>query len=387
MSTVSALEAVCVNVSPKTNWTFIRVDADTGERGWGECSLNRWEALLIAGAGMLRDDIVGKTVEQAFGALDAIAHSPGGMVIHAVKSAVEQALCDIQAQREELPVHAWLGRTHRRSVAAYANINRGITVRNPEGFAGAALAALAMGYRSIKIAPFDGVISQDARSTPIDERIRLGIERIRAVRAAIGPDVPLMVDCHWRFDPERAAALLLALRDVGPHWIECPISEHPSLFADIARLRAIANGHGIALAGGEGIFVIEQARAMCTTKLYDVLMPDIKYAGGYRGMLAIAELCSEHGVQFSPHNPTGPIAHLASVHLCAASPTLLWLEHQCAETPLFDALAGGCVAPLVEGAFVVPDAPGLGAMLDEDLASSLSWRRLPASVVLDERLG
>jgi len=387
MSKVSALEAVCVNVSPKTNWTFIRVDTDKGERGWGECSLNRWEPMLIAGAGMLRDDIVGKPVEQAFQTLNAIAHSPGGMVIHAVKSAVEQALCDIQAQREELPVHAWLGRAHRHNVAAYANINRGIAVRNPDGFAAAALAALAAGYRSIKIAPFDGVISQDAQSTPIDERIRLGVERIRAVRAAIGPDVALMIDCHWRFDTDRATTLLHTLRDVQPHWIECPISEHPSFFADIARLRAIANGQGIALAGGEGIFVTEQAQAMCAAKLYDVLMPDIKYAGGYRGMIAIAEVCSEHGIQFSPHNPTGPIAHLASIHMCAASPALLWLEHQWAETPLFDALVGGCVAPLVEGAFVVPRATGLGAALDEDLASSRPWRRLPESAGLDERLG
>jgi galactonate dehydratase len=126
---------------------------------------------------------------------------------------------------------------------------------------------------------------------------------------------------------------------------------------------------------------------MCEAGLYDVLMPDIKYAGGYRGMLEIARVCERHGKDFSPHNPTGPVAHVASVHLCAASPTLLWLEHQWDESPLFDSLVGGVAAPLVDGAFVVPIAPGLGAALDRGLAHAHPWQPLPPSANLDPRLG
>src|SRR5205809_6592261 len=117
---------------------------------------------------------------------------------------------------------------------------------------------------------------------------------------------------------------------------------------------------------------------MCEAGLYDVLMPDIKYAGGYAGMLDIAKVCERHDKEFSPHNPTGPIAHVASVHLCAASPTLLWLEHQWNESPLFESLVGGVAAPLVDGAFVVPDAPGLGMSLERNQALSRSWQPLPA---------
>jgi len=89
----------------------------------------------------------------------------------------------------------------------------------------------------------------------------------------------------------------------------------------------------------------------------------------------------------SPHNPTGPIAHLASIHLCAASPTLQWLEHQWDESPLFDSLVGGVGSPLVDGAFVVPAAPGLGATLDRELAAAHPWRPLPPTANLDPRLG
>ncbi len=116
-------------------------------------------------------------------------------------------------------------------------------------------------------------------------------------------------------------------------------------------------------------------------------MPDIKYAGGYRGMMAMSRVCATNGVAFSPHNPSGPIAHLASVHLCAAAPTLLWLEHQWAETPLFDALVAGRVPKLVDGAFTPPNEPGLGASLDVGLAQTMPYRRIPREATLDERLG
>jgi len=53
MSRIAAIETVVVNVSPKTNWTFIAVRADSGVTGWGECSLNRWEPLLAAYAAII----------------------------------------------------------------------------------------------------------------------------------------------------------------------------------------------------------------------------------------------------------------------------------------------------------------------------------------------
>jgi len=50
MTAIAALEPVVVNVSPKTNWSFIAVTASDGAIGWGECSLNGWEPLVVAQA-------------------------------------------------------------------------------------------------------------------------------------------------------------------------------------------------------------------------------------------------------------------------------------------------------------------------------------------------
>ena len=387
MATIASLEPVVVNVSPKTNWTFIAVTLADGATGWGECSLNGWEPLLVAQARMLAADARGRDAVDVGDLVRYLPHSPGGLVAHAVKSAAQQALTDLHARAAGKPVAHLLAGAPRGAVPAYANINRSVTDRTPQGFADAAHRAVAAGYRAVKLAPFDGVIAEDAAHTPIDARTRAGLDRVFAVRDAVGTDVAVMVDCHWRFDVDRAEALLRDIAVAKPYWVECMISEHPLGFGSIARLTALAHERGIRTAGGETIAGADAAQAMCAGKLYDVLMPDIKYAGGFAGMLAIAAVCAQHGVEFAPHNPTGPIAHVASIHLCAAAPTLLWLEHQWNETPLFAALVGGDVPPLADGAFVLPAAPGLGVALDAALARAHPYRPLGKDANLDPRLG
>lgn len=387
MRTIVALDAVVVNVSPRTNWTFVAITLDDGAVGWGECSLNGWEPLLVAQAQMLAREACGRSMADVGHLARYVPHSPGGLVAHAVRSAVEQALADVVARAAGVPIAQVLSPAPRAAVQGYANINRGVRERSPAGFADAARRAVAAGYRAVKVAPFDGVIAADAAHTPIDALTRAGLDRVYAVRDAVGADVAVMVDCHWRFDPDRARALIADIAAARPYWLECMTSEHPSGHATIARLTALAHEQGIRTAGGETIAGPDAALAMCAGKLYDVLMPDIKYAGGYAGMLAIADVCAQHGVDFAPHNPTGPIAHVASLHGCAAAPTLLWLEHQWHETPRFAELVGGAVPPLVDGAFVVPTAPGLGVTLDRAFAQAHPYVPLGADANLDPRLG
>ncbi len=382
---VASIEPVVVNVSPKTNWTFVAVETEDGIIGWGECSLNGWEPLLVAQIAMLGREIAGMCVDASDALVRYVPHVPGGLVSHAARSAIEQALADIRARGRGVSIASLLG-ARRASIPAYANINRGVRDRSPQGFAQAAQRAVAAGYRAVKLAPFDGVISQDAAVTPIAERTREGVDRVLAVRDAVGPAIDVMVDCHWRFDAARAEALLRELEPARPYWVECMTTEHPDGWEDIARLTRIARDRGMRTAGGETIGGADSARAMCKAGLYDTLMPDIKYCGGFRGMLAIARACDEHGVAVAPHNPTGPIAHVASIHACAALPSLLWLEHQWNESPLFDTLAGP-VPALVDGAFVVPSAPGLGVAVDRARAASHPGIALERSANLDERLG
>ena len=66
---------------------------------------------------------------------------------------------------------------------------------------------------------------------------------------------------------------------------------------------------------------LEGFRPFLEAGIYDVIMPDVKYAGGLRELLRIGEFAAGLGVACSPHNPSGPIAHAHSLHLSAHLPS------------------------------------------------------------------
>ena len=110
----------------------------------------------------------------------------------------------------------------------------------------------------------------------------------------------------------------------------------------------------------------------------DAMMPDAKYVGGLKEMLRVGDALKARGVSFSPHNPSGPVCHAASLHVCAVSPAFTRLEVQYAETPLFDAIVGGVLPKAVGGAFALPSTPGMGVRLDPRLVAELATHDGPA---------
>jgi galactonate dehydratase len=387
---IAAIEALVFNVSEKTNWFFVRVTAENGLTGIGEASLNGYEPAQVAFAENVRQEWIGKTVAELLPLLKVYAHSPGGLIASSIISATEQAVTDLRAKAAGVPVYQLLGGSAvaaRKSVRVYANINRGARDRSPEGIARAARHAVEQGYGALKIAPFDGVFWGDSDEPEKLRRTQAGIARVRAIREAVGPDIDIMVDCHWRFDERGAQRLLHELRAVRLYWIECPVSENSDSFALLQRLHAGARASAMKLAGAERQIGLGGFAPFVDDGLLDVVMPDVKYAGGYGEMLRIAARCAERGVHFAPHNPTGPVCNLASMQICAVAPAFLVLEHQLAESPLFYDVAGGYRPKLVNGCFELPDVPGIGVELDDAVLRAHPYRRLPANANLDERLG
>ncbi|HWI13557.1 MAG TPA: mandelate racemase/muconate lactonizing enzyme family protein [Burkholderiales bacterium] len=384
---LARVEPLILNVSEKTNWFFIRVTLEDGVMGLGEASLNGWEGPQRAYTDELARSLAGKTVDEVIAALHVYPHSPGGLIASSVVSAIEQALTDARARQAGVPLHALLGEAQRNRIPVYANINRGARDRSPAGIAQAAVNAVAGGFRAVKIAPFDGVLPGDHAMAEGRARIRRGVERVLAMRDAVGPKIDIMVDCHWRF--EETAALDVA-RDLAParlYWLECPVSENPDGYAALARVRDRVHELGMKLAGAERQVGAAGFRPYVEGRLLDVVMPDVKYAGGCSEMLKIAALCERNGVAFSPHNPTGPVCNLVSMHVCAVAPAFLVLEHQLAESGLYYDVVRGFRPRLVDGCFEVPDTPGLGVELDENVLAAHPYRPLGANANLDPRLG
>ena len=384
---VERIEPLILNVSAKTNWFFMRVTADNGLTGIGEASLNGFENAQAAYAGDFSAALIGRRVDDVLPQLRVYAHSPGGLIASSIVSALEQAVTDLRAKQAGVPVHALLGKARRKSVPVYANINRGARDRSPAGIAQAARNAVDAGFGAVKIAPFDGVWFGDPDTAAIAVKTELGIERIYAIREAVGPDIKIMVDCHWRFDEASTLEIMRRIKGAGLYWLECPISENPDHFAALARMHRHAADSSMKLAGAERQIAVAGFAPFINDRLLDIVMPDVKYAGGYSEMLRIAALCEQQSVAFSPHNPTGPICNLASMHLCMVAPAFLILEHQLAESPLYFDVVGGYRPKLVDGCFELPEAPGIGVELDDAILDLHPYQALAANANLDPRLG
>jgi galactonate dehydratase len=326
-----------VRVTPRTTWTFARVAAEEGTEGWGEGTLEgrsgEVESKIRAFDARLRARSFALPID-----LGAI---PQTLVEAAAHSAVEQALWDLAARAAGRPLAELLGAPKRRRIELYANINRGSVDRSPAGFAARAAEAAAAGFRAIKIAPFDGVTP----GTGEDSLLMAGYARIAAAAQAIAGRAELQVDCHWRFDEPAAREALAECARLGVRWFECPLPETPEHYAAIKRLRARANAAGMRLAGAELFIGAAGFRPLLEQGLYDVVMPDVKYAGGLGECLRIGALAARHGVACSLHNPSGPVCHAHSLHVSAVLASEERLEYQYGETPRFFALAPALEPP------------------------------------------
>ena len=384
VASITDITPFIVNLSPKSNWFFVRVTAEAGTHGYGEATLYGREPQQLEALERFGAALAGRSAAQA---LDHVHAQPLGtdLVTSSVSSALEQALSDLEAREAGVPLYRTLRPQSRNAIRMYANINRRTEDRTREGFAASARDAIAQGYRAVKIAPFDGVVPDDLGTSASRSLIDAGIARIHATREAIGAETDLMVDCHWRFDEPTAAAVLRELESAKLFWFECPIGEGPENHEALGRLRAVAHATGTRLAGAEQGIGVEGFRPFVEGGLYDVVMPDVKYAGGFAEMLRIADMCEKSGVAFSPHNPTGPVCTMASLQLCAVAPAFLILEHQLGESPLYYELLRGGHPEVRDGCFALSDAPGLGIDLNEAVARAHPYRALTS--VRDARLG
>ena len=376
-----------VNVSEKTNWFFVKVETDDGLAGWGEASLSGgWEENQILNCKRLAGLIVGKTIDEALPLLTVFPHAVGGLVWNSILSAAEMALMDIKARAAGVPIHRLFGAPLRDTIRVYGNINRAATERSPTGFAALARDRAAQGYTAFKLAPFDGVYWADLGDAEVKKKYRHALDCIFAVRDAAGPDAGVLIDCHWRFDEPTALQLLRDLAPAKLFWAECLTSERAEHHPVLDRVRRAAEDMGVLIAGGERQIGVLGFEPLLRAKLLDVVMPDIKYTGGYTGMLAVANRAHECGVRFSPHNPTGPVCNMASLHACSLAPNFLILERQ-SEGSVYDEIIIGEHPKLVNGCYAVPRSPGLGITLNEEALKAHPPVKPRGESTADLRLG
>jgi len=337
----------------RTTWYFVRLEAGDGTVGFGECS----DAGALEDVEALVGDVLGSLAALLGGEFDADmiagaarrATQPGDLARRTVVGGLEQALCDIAARRQGLPLCKWLGGDGGQAVPLYANINRSAAGGRPQQLAETGLRAVADGFTAVKCAPFDAPVP--GMSTP-----QAGLARIAALRTAVGDGVDLMVDCHERVPLAALEPLLPAIASFDVSWLEEAVPA-----TDLIGLRTIRDASAMRIAGGEFVAEPAELEPAVAQRLLDVVMPDVKHAGGVLSAARLAHaFCA---AEISPHNPCGPIATAATGHLFAALPNASVLEFAYGEVDWRADLVFGN-EKVANGQLVLAPGPGLGVELD-----------------------
>jgi L-alanine-DL-glutamate epimerase-like enolase superfamily enzyme len=332
---------------------LIRIDTDDGLTGWGEAfghaavrstktALDTMIAPMLIG----RDpaDIAGLMLD-----LQRNLHIFGrnGPVSYGL-SGVDIALWDLAGKRAGLPLYQLLGGAPRERLTAYASLRR---YGDATIVAANAQAAVARGYRSIKIH-------------------EIVLENIRAVRAAIGPDIRLFLDTNCPWTVTEALANAIALRPYDIALFEEPIWP-PEDYQGLACIRAA----GVATAAGENISGFYHFKRLFEAKAVSVVQPSVTKVGGITEMLEILALAKSFDVEVMPHCGYFGPGYLAVLHITGAMQGDVLFER------LYLDLKESPFSPWTEaqdGSVGIPQAPGLGC--DPDMAVVERYRVNPPRV-------
>lgn len=310
---IKSIDTETVHVNHRGNWIFVSILAEDGTTGIGEASHGRDDARITEIIEYLKPSLIGLNVFDLESYRNRFFRESEGHTYHTAVSGIEHALWDIAGKSIGVPIYQLLGGKCRNRIRLYANINRATLDRSPQGFAINAEKAVSDGFSAIKCAPFDGVSASDISKGSLNAAIYLGVDRIRAVRSAIGPDVDLMVDCHSRFNAGLIIQTAKALDDLNLFWVEDPVP-----LTDLDAVAHVSRSTSMPIATGERLRTLTDFERLLKHGRVDYILPDVKHVGGVLGLKKIATLAETTNVKVTPHNPSGPVATAASVQ-CMAS--------------------------------------------------------------------
>lgn len=251
-------------------------------------------------------------------------------------SAVDMAVWDLRGKAQGTPIHRLLGGV-RTAVPTYASGGLWLSDTIDELVA-EAHAFVAQGFRAMKMRLGKPRVEED-------------VERVCAVRAAIGPDIALMADANQGLTVAHAIRLGRRIEAFDLAWFEEPVPAY-----DLEGSARVAAALDTPIASGETEYARYGFRTMLEAKAADVLMPDLGRVGGVSEFVKVAHMASAWDVPVSSHVFTEQ-----SLSLMASLDNGTYLEHM----PWF----GGLYREKLEmrdGCCIVPERPGFGFTLDPD---------------------
>jgi galactonate dehydratase len=358
-------------IAGRKDWNYVRVDTDEGISGFGEA--HPGDGLVDLIQKRLKPLVLGhdpRDVEPLYTRMidRTIGQSQAGSMLGAI-AGVETALWDIAGKACGLPVSRLLGGRYRERLRVYADVGRGTRGENtPETWAARALEGVGEGFEAIK---FDIDHSADElQHDPVDRGLSIAeLDKmeamVAAVREAIGYGIDVCIDCHGVYNVRDVLNLARRLEPFKLMFLEDPVP--PENIDAMAKVTASTT---IPICTGEWVHRRDGFRTLIQNQACDMLHVDVSSTGGLLEGKRIADMADMYYMPFAAHNITSPLGLAAASHVCAAVRNLHTMElpyHWNEPLWRWDLVDAG--APLIQDAkFVVPDGPGLGVEIVEDVA-------------------
>lgn len=365
---------------------IIRIDTNQGISGLGEVRDGaswRYAMFLksrIMGMNPCSVELIFKRIKQ-FG----FHGRQGGGVC-----GVEMALWDLAGKAYNVPAFQLLGGKYRDKVRLYADTPEGeneadfankVNVRMVEQ--GFTFMKMDFGIELLKGTPGTTVnsnywdIGRQWTNEPMtyggtehpftqvqitDKGLDLMTQRIAFVREKIGYEIPLASDHYGHFDHNNAIRLGRAVEKYRLAWLEDLI---PWKFTD--QWRQITEAIETPTLTGEDIYLKEEFIKLIDARAVDLVHPDLATSGGLLETKKIGDYAEERGVAMAMHFAGTPISFMANVHCAAATQNFVALEHHSVDVDYWTSLVK-TKKPMIEKGYAnVPDAPGLGIELNEEV--------------------
>ena len=320
---------------------IVEVHTDDGHVGFGEAPPTGVITGDTAGAivGALRAHIIPSLIGQDIANLERILRTLDSCVLHntSAKAAVDMAVYDLFGQMLGVPVHRLLG-GFRQQIATDITIS----VNSPEEMERDALAAVARGFRTLKI--------------KVGKDVALDVRRISAIRDAVGRDIQVRIDPNQGWSPKEAVRALTVMEDAG---LDLELVEQPVAAHDIDGLKFVTDRTSILVAADEAVFSRRDAIEILQRRAADLVNIKLMKTGGLRNALAICDLAETYGVEcMIGCMLEAKVSVTAAVHLAAAKQVITKVDLDgpvlCSEDPV----EGGAV---FDGRLItLTEEPGLG---------------------------
>lgn len=330
LRTVSSVEDVVVKIT-----------ADDGRVGYGEApptgviTGDTKGSILSAVNEFIRPALLGMDIAE----LDAVMARLDGCILKntSAKAAVDMALYDLWGKLYGAPLYRLLGGARRELETDIT-----ISVNPVEEMVRDSLAAVERGYRILKV--------------KVGKEGLKDIERIQAIRQAVGPQVAIRVDANQGWTAKQAVRIITAMEDRG---LAIDLVEQPVKAHDLEGMRQVTRAVYTPILADESVFSPEDAVTIIQTGAADLLNIKLMKTGGIHNALRICAVAETYGVEcMIGCMLESKLAVTAGAHLAAARGVITRADLDGPSLCRTDPFEGG--PDFLESRIVMNDAPGLG---------------------------